>query len=399
MKKAVIMRTVIFSVVLSFVCLPAAFAQFKEVEGLKTSIEAERAEYGAEEPLGMRFSLTNTSGRALNVLKWQTPLEGFNADIFDVKRDGKQVLYVGRTVKRGAPRPEDYVTIAPGESVSAVVDLSSAYAIYDTGDYSVEFRSRIYDYGEMKPADLAAKGVFAPKDIGSNRVTFKLSVARKRPAEPLDAPPVPGEAAKVPVFKGCSQSQKDTLNQALTNSQNIAAGSYLCLSGLAVDKRAASPRYKEWFGAYTATRWSSVTDHFQKVHDALVNKTITFNCDCNESHYAHVYPNKPYEIFLCNAFWAAPMNGTDSKAGTIVHETSHFYVVASTKDHAYGQSSCRTLATNDPGKATMNADSHEYFAENTPSLKCGLDLGMASLFIVVVAAFVLSVRRGRSSGA
>ncbi|MEO8196116.1 MAG: M35 family metallo-endopeptidase [Thermoanaerobaculia bacterium] len=28
--------------------------------------------------------------------------------------------------------------------------------------------------------------------------------------------------------------------------------------------------------------------------------------------------------------------GTDSKAGTLVHEMSHFNVVASTDDHAYG---------------------------------------------------------------
>ncbi|CCO33040.1 Peptidyl-Lys metalloendopeptidase Short=MEP [Rhizoctonia solani AG-1 IB] len=62
------------------------------------------------------------------------------------------------------------------------------------------------------------------------------------------------------------------------------------------------------------------------------------------------------------------MEGTDSKAGTIVHEASHFPEYAGTADHAYGQGACRDLARNDPNRAAMNADSHEYFAENQPWL-------------------------------
>ena len=72
-------------------------------------------------------------------------------------------------------------------------------------------------------------------------------------------------------------------------------------------------------------------------------------------------------MYLCNAFWSAPNTGTDSKAGTLVHETSHFNVVASTDDWAYGQSACKSLAKSNTTKAVDNADSHEYFAENNPS--------------------------------
>jgi peptidyl-Lys metalloendopeptidase len=62
------------------------------------------------------------------------------------------------------------------------------------------------------------------------------------------------------------------------------------------------------------------------------------------------------------------MTGTDSKAGTLVHEMSHFNVVAGTDDHAYGQSAAKSLALSNPDLALNNADSHEYFAENTPAL-------------------------------
>jgi peptidyl-Lys metalloendopeptidase len=63
------------------------------------------------------------------------------------------------------------------------------------------------------------------------------------------------------------------------------------------------------------------------------------------------------------------MNGTDSMGGTLVHETSHFDKIASTEDTEYGQSDCKKLAKKSPKEAINNADSHEYFAENHPTLR------------------------------
>jgi peptidyl-Lys metalloendopeptidase len=96
------------------------------------------------------------------------------------------------------------------------------------------------------------------------------------------------------------------------------------------------------------------------------NASVRFNCTCTDSAYAYVYPTQPYTIYLCNAFWNAPSTGTDSKAGTLVHEMSHFNVVAGTNDYAYGQTAAKNLAIQNPTRAIANADSHEYFAENTP---------------------------------
>jgi peptidyl-Lys metalloendopeptidase len=79
-----------------------------------------------------------------------------------------------------------------------------------------------------------------------------------------------------------------------------------------------------------------------------------------------VYPNSAYEIFVCRAFWPAPATGTDSKAGTLIHEMSHFTVVAGTNDWVYGQTGAKNLAISNPTNAVDNADSHEYFAENNP---------------------------------
>lgn len=62
------------------------------------------------------------------------------------------------------------------------------------------------------------------------------------------------------------------------------------------------------------------------------------------------------------------MTGTDSRAGTLVHEMSHFNVIANTDDHEYGQVAARRLARKNPNKAVNNADNYEYYAENTPVL-------------------------------
>ena len=93
------------------------------------------------------------------------------------------------------------------------------------------------------------------------------------------------------------------------------------------------------------------------------------------------------KVYFCGAYWNAPNTGTDSRvsilytqiivalshiietqAGTIIHESSHFTANGGTNDYAYGQSAAKSLAISNPANAVMNADSHEYFAENNPVL-------------------------------
>ena len=112
--------------------------------------------------------------------------------------------------------------------------------------------------------------------------------------------------------------------------------------------------------------------NFSKISDAASTKPLVFDCStCPGTEYAdayaYVYPNQAYRVYLCGAFWAAPNAGTDSRAGTIIHEVSHFTVVADTDDLAYGQTAAKSLAISSPSRAIRNADSHEYFAENTPA--------------------------------
>ena len=49
-------------------------------------------------------------------------------------------------------------------------------------------------------------------------------------------------------------------------------------------------------------------------------------------------------------------------------QSSHFTANAGTQDYVYGQTSAKSLAKSNPSEAIENADNHEYFAENNPSL-------------------------------
>ena len=163
-------------------------------------------------------------------------------------------------------------------------------------------------------------------------------------------------------FTGCTSTRQTALLTARSNASGYSSNSLAYLQAGTV-----GPRYTTWFGVYSSTRYNTVRNHFAAISNAMDNASVTFNCNCTDSAYAYVYSNQPYTIYLCNAFWNAPATGTDSKAGTLVHEMSHFNVVAGTDDHVYGQAGAKNLAISNPTAALDNADNHEYFAENKPA--------------------------------
>ena len=106
-------------------------------------------------------------------------------------------------------------------------------------------------------------------------------------------------------------------------------------------------RYRSWFGAYDATRWNQAETNFSKIRMPSTTKPLTFDCVCKQSYFAYVYPDQPLGL-SSQSFWTAPVTGTDSRAGTIVHELSHFNVVAGTDDLGIRSGNARNLASTDP---------------------------------------------------
>ena len=310
------------------------------------------------------FTMSNDGAASVHVLRWQTPFDGVTTDLFAVERDGVAVAYTGPLYKRAAPQAKDYIELAPGASRTVDVDLSAYYDMKAGGQYAIRYAR---DAAALLEAGEAAKaGVAATAAIDSDAVTLWVdggpdALDSLGDAEAMKA--APGVFAATNSFVGCSNTRQTQLatarNSAVTYATN--AKSYL-------DAGTRGTRYTWWFGSYASGRYSTVRTHYTNLKSALSNQPYTFDCSCTESGtYAYVYPTQPYRVYLCGAFWSAPNTGTDSRAGTLVHETSHFNVVAGTDDWAYGQSAAHSLANSNPARAVDNADNHEYFAENTPA--------------------------------
>jgi peptidyl-Lys metalloendopeptidase len=142
-------------------------------DDLRFRLDAQ-ATYTAGGPVPIGFTLENLSDRPLRVLTWYTPLEGLNGKIFRVARDGRQVEYRGRMVKRGNPTAADYVRVPPRSSVSASVDLATAYDLSTPGAYRVEFVGRIHDVTPKEGAVPRAADDQRGLDITGNAVDLRI---------------------------------------------------------------------------------------------------------------------------------------------------------------------------------------------------------------------------------
>ncbi len=335
--------------------------------------------YDSAEPVKLRFELTNEGDKDLYVLKWYTPLEGLNSDCLKVVRNDKgKVKYDGPMIKRGNPGPDDYILVPAGKSVSADVNVSESYAVSKPADYQVELNIQALEH---LPAPADNKGGFLALAKSSPQLQSVISGKTKFTVKSGAAQiPTRGEAARK-VSKTLAKSTGTEVSQGAvglaagplpptttggTAAQRASAqqahidGFHLCetaLSGLA-----NNPQYKEWFGAYTVARSNKVKTVLTKIRDRM--KTVAFTYDlsgagCKSGWFAYTHKGDT-TIWFCGAFWSAPATGTDSKAGTVVHEHSHSD--ANTDDVTYGQPNARALATNNPDRAVQNADNYEFFA-------------------------------------
>ncbi|MET4730941.1 peptidyl-Lys metalloendopeptidase [Lysobacter enzymogenes] len=314
----------------------------------------------------VEITLTNTSNKTLRLPSWQLPDNEFDAKLFSISFNGEPVAYEGKMVKRGVPEAKDFTILRPGQTVRRTVDLAAGYDLSRTGQYVVAFRAPLQHASTSDRVMLhQANGL--PMSAQSAPLQLWVNGVDRLGGASLAAAKKPDAGTKAVVngvnYVGCTSARTSSAGQAVVQARAYAENAKGYLNGGTV-----GPRYTTWFGAYTSSRYSTARSHFQAIDTALdqSNGQITINCGCTSSAYAYVYANQPYQIYVCNAFWNAPLTGTDSKAGTLVHEMSHFTVVAGTDDHAYGQSAAKSLATSNPTNALDNADNHEYFAENTP---------------------------------
>jgi peptidyl-Lys metalloendopeptidase len=365
------------AVVLLILTASVASAQTSKAS-IDVTLTSENTNLNGTDDVTVNVTMTNAGSVPVFVPKWYVPSEAATSAVFTITRNGEPVPYLGALVKRKAPSPQDFVRIAAGASLSFKVELSALYDLSTTGVYDIQFDAPSVQVLRGSTANTATaerqagQSLTEPQmqDLVSNSIALTIigdaSFEARRgklaaPGETL-APAFAGSVS----FIGCSNTRITQISTALTSAESYASNA---LSYLNAGTRGA--RYTTWFGTYDATRYSTARSHFSAISNAASTQPLAFDCSTcpgtsNASAYAYVFANAPYRIYLCNAFWAAPNTGTDSRAGTIIHEVSHFTVVAGTSDFAYGQTAARSLARSNPARAVRNADSHEYFAENTP---------------------------------
>ncbi|MEO6173393.1 MAG: M35 family metallo-endopeptidase [Arenimonas sp.] len=326
---------------------------------LRISVNAEASGTGL-----VQFKVTNTSKQTVKVPSWQLPSGALNSDLFEVYKDGQKVDYVGAMIKRGPISESDFISLRAGETKLVTADLTQVYDMSQDGQYSIRFKSFLQgaktDTGRILTSSNGRMAL-----LQSPAVTMQVKGAL--PVLNMERKGKPGTGSTVVngvSYVGCSSTQISGAGNGVVEARKYTENAKTYLNAGTV-----GPRYTTWFGSYTSTRYATAKSHFTSIDTALDQSggQIKINCGCNQSYYAYVYPNKPYEIFVCKAFWSAPTIGTDSKAGTLIHETSHFDIVANTDDVVYGQTGAKNLAISNPDDALRNADSHEYFGENTPN--------------------------------
>jgi len=324
-------------------------------DNVSVQVSAAKALFSGDSDIIVQVTVTNNNLHAVKVARHQLPLDGFSAPYFTITAaDGSRVAYTGPLVKRARPTEAGILNLAAGASVRFPVELT---AFYDLGNglYTIQYTNLS-----------AAPGLAGLRPVGA----VSLKTEGRTPAAKL---PSAAAAPKATTTQGvsytgnCSASKKTAISSAIAGAKAYALTGKNYFTG---KTSTATTRYTKWFGAATTARISTGKTHFTNIYNTLLNKTLVMDCSCNETDtYAYVFPNSPYKVYLCGAFWSAPTTGTDSKSGTLIHELSHFTVIAGTDDYVYGQTDALSLALSNPTQALDNADNHEYFAENNPAVQ------------------------------
>jgi len=318
----------------------------------------------------MTVVMTNDSNESIKVLTWKTPFETtLSANIFHVTNGKYDAQYLGRVVKRLHPTDKDYITLQAGETKTIDIDLAKYYSLETKGTYFVSYTGDLKAKGSDQKT---VSNMLTKNTIPSMQFTYvPATTTQKKTTRNART-----SAKLTPNFNGCTQARIHKLNLAHNAAIVIAQQASTAMNN--AFPNTSADRYRVWFGAADSGRQSTVTTHFNNIYSALDTKNIAFDCTCTDPYFAYVYASQPYTIYLCSAFWSANLNGTDSQAGTLVHEMAHFTVIAGTDDYAYGHTAAKNLASTNPNNAIFNSDNHEYFAENVPYLAMTSSVGVDS---------------------
>jgi len=174
-------------------------------------------------------------------------------------------------------------------------------------------------------------------------------------------------------YRNCSPGQQSDIEKARINA-------FDALSAATVQISAQNGAYRTWFGPWDSVRAKFVRNTVSSLKHHIRTSKITYVCgrvgssSCDPGTYAYVYPDDSGTIYLCPPYFDLPqlsdatfleVFNSGTRGGTIIHEMSHYNDVGGTNDNCYNRDVCSDFARTDPNRAAHNADSFQYFAEDT----------------------------------
>jgi peptidyl-Lys metalloendopeptidase len=367
---------------LLFAAVTVAHAAEPLPASLSVRLEVQRPSVNASEVAIIVYTLRNDSSEDVWVLYRQTPMRGILGDLFEIRRDGQPVDYIGLIVEWATPEQSDFICIPAGGEVSASVNLATSYDMSRRGEYSVSSR-RPYEGLLVKNASGAV--MFAR--LNSDTATFWVDrdeATQQRPMSRSEEEGGKSPLASTPSFVGCSTSRQNQLKAVLAGAQTISEQANSRLTASTPMTGFADKDYRTWFGCYDSKRYAKVKSNFAAIFSALATQSFQFYCDdgsdatCKEHRgaFAHAERRVPNHVHLCTRFWTLPfINTTDSKVTALVHETSHFEAVADTLDitDPTTPSLCQLVAKSPDNRdlPINNACGYQYFAGSLPSTRSG----------------------------
>ena len=113
--------------------LVLTFSVAANANDISAEIYVENDWLDASEDVLVYISLTNHGKKPAKVLKWYTAADGIEENLFRVSRDGQ-------SLRSG---DEDWLPVDAGATLSAEVDIASAWKLSLPGEYSLQLRNDI----------------------------------------------------------------------------------------------------------------------------------------------------------------------------------------------------------------------------------------------------------------
>ena len=340
--------------------------------------------YRLGEPITVKFEIRNTSRETYRILTWGTPLGGDPLDFLTVTQDDVELEYDGPLVYHGDPAKDDWITLEPGASRSAEVDISRLYPIDLPGEYTATLTTTLADaYPVKNKADrnLRSRGDYQSHPLDETKVMFVVEAgvaprmtagqaARHAELERAGDLAIRREYIFNPILRGGTKKQRADTLTAHTGMVALAAKAYNLLTN---NNIGANVDYREWFGkdgkffpwGPNRSAWVRGTfDHLRQLPNAAFPIVPTYDLTANKpGSNAYTYSNS-WTIYLCKGFRDAKVGGyPSSKRSILTHEWTH--ARGGTSDYGtYGDAAARALAISDPQKAVTCAENYEYFSES-----------------------------------